>query len=678
MGNSYQITTILQLSTTDWNYVALSYSSIDNKFYVMVDSQSEEYSPSSTATRIYSNTPYLLIGDKKTGADLRISEFLIWKKYLTTVQMIPERLKFREHTLEFKDLVRYFKFQKIGDGLVLYDASNMREHCRMMVNNVWEVENQMVGIYDAAVTPKDWTQELQSSLIIKSNGINFPAPLRASPLDEGFTIEFWYQLKTVDASSLLIQLFKSDEPGSVPQIYLDSSNPQILNYQRTSTYSVNLRTSLMSLNIWYFMAISFNPASQYLHATVLVKGDSNQYTANIKATNDQSGLKFTKNYGFIMMRPINMLPIGSNFEAMMKELRIWDLSRQRDSIMFHSMVDVFQLYNPAIIGYWKMTYEIENYGTLLYDYSINKNSAIDVQSTTNYGGWDISTNAAFTLCPKNKALQISDWTCINDTDSLYKQNLVIHNAVNSSAIYVNSLLSDFSSWDWSADFYIKKSSDSDLSWILFNPTYTYRNFIDENKVYYGHFMQLQNNILTLVGYQYCYYYNVNFCIGSTSCINECIPTKNGTTGCRNLCQSSTGCTNKCQDVDQCNSFCNKNNATSSVSSSCTMTFQNSTQSNALCDEASGCDISFTSSPEFYVYCKQVTNYCKVSLINSDGASQTVSNQLALSSSSSIYCENSFGCEVTATNTRDLILNCNSATDCYANIQNGWTNNASIP
>lgn len=65
-----------------------------------------------------------------------------------------------------------------------------------------------------------------------------------------------------------------------------------------------------------------------------------------------------------------------------------------------------------------------------------------------------------------------------------------YNAVNSSNIYINKNLSAFGSWDWTVDFYMKKLDDNDVTWVLFNPTYTYHNYIDEYKYYYGHYIKL--------------------------------------------------------------------------------------------------------------------------------------------------------------------------------------------
>ena len=65
-----------------------------------------------------------------------------------------------------------------------------------------------------------------------------------------------------------------------------------------------------------------------------------------------------------------------------------------------------------------------------------------------------------------------------------------YDAINASNIYFNKNLTAFSDWSWTVDFFVKKSSDDNLAWVLFNPTYTYRNFIDEGKIYNGHYVKL--------------------------------------------------------------------------------------------------------------------------------------------------------------------------------------------
>ena len=99
-------------------------------------------------------------------------------------------------------MLRYFKFENIGTGYVLYDGSYNKEHCYIYDSTMWATTTTLLPLIYAASAPTTTTLTSMTGKYLRflNGGPILPAPRRVSSFEEGFTIETWIHFNALPSS----------------------------------------------------------------------------------------------------------------------------------------------------------------------------------------------------------------------------------------------------------------------------------------------------------------------------------------------------------------------------------------------------------------------------------------------------------------------------------------------
>ncbi|CDW82420.1 UNKNOWN [Stylonychia lemnae] len=583
------------------------------------------------------------------------------------------KISLRSTTYEYKNMLRYFRFDKILNGELIYDYSFQKEHCVNFQSSIWtkdSVVEKILTLNSLTQIAVDTSYE-NWNLVLNQNGISINPPQRITNYEEGITIEFWFNLKNLPSTSFELILFYLNVPsqGSLYQYMSSATNLQqlFLNYQGyASSFSFSGSVTVQTSN-WYYYVITFNPRSKCF-TQIIGKGEVNVPRQSNRNCFTSATSPLYNNINMLKFMYVqNCGSDCSSFQSFIQEIKIWDTIRIDNLIWSYSKTIMTKIENPALVGYWRLIYEIQNYGNYVFDYSVNSNDPVDVSSLS----W-LTPSSLLELCQNDQLLDITIFTCQSYTQQQSSLTAATSqfkfNFQNSTHLLINNVI--MGSWEWTADFWMLKNSDTDYATPFYIGEYEYHhNYFDDYQMMPQVMFNIQGCWINTTVYQDCYMKSFNdgrYSTAMTNFYQNCSLENNSTLGCQNLCQYSSNCDNTCDTVHKCKIYCDN-------AQLCKGSFKNSIDPQFTCQSSSKtCNATFTdNSNNIKLSCSGVQTYCGITIDSSSSNNMAVSGDLSFSIDSILDCQSSNYCEIKSTTTYNQVLDCTSATKCSGNFTDAF-------
>lgn len=110
----------------------------------------------------------------------------------------------RTTNYKYTTMLRYFKFEKIFDGDVLYDSSLYREHCVVFdTTTMWSTDDIIGSIISSSSTTITPPADTSTQYFLAPEAFELNAPRRVADLEEGFTYEMWFRFKSIGTPPII-------------------------------------------------------------------------------------------------------------------------------------------------------------------------------------------------------------------------------------------------------------------------------------------------------------------------------------------------------------------------------------------------------------------------------------------------------------------------------------------